>query len=103
MSKDLEEFRLKVGKFPGNLLFRFSFAQKLSEHNHLDEALSQLNFCLEKRNDWMIAYLFKAKLEMQLGQNADAICSLKKTIELAKAQSHEDPLLEAQELLGSLV
>ena len=47
----------------------------------------------------MIAYLFKAKLEMQLGQNADAICSLKN--HRVSQSSVQDPLLEAQELLGS--
>ncbi|MEK9772149.1 MAG: molecular chaperone DnaJ [Opitutae bacterium] len=103
MSKELEEFRLKVVKFPENLLFRFSFAQKLSDHNQPREAVEQLTFCLEKRNDWMIAHLLKAKLEMRLGQNSEAISSLKKTIELARDQSHDDPLLEAQELLNSLL
>ena len=45
----------------------------------------------------------KAKLEISLGEQKDAVISLKKTIALAKAQNHEDPLMEATELLERLV
>ena len=51
----------------------------------------------------MMAFFLKAKLEIKLGRNQDAISSLNKTIELAQAQSHENPLNEANELLESLV
>ena len=67
------------------------------------EALGQLQICVDGREDWMFAHLLKAKLEISLGKNEDATISLKKTIALAKAQNHEDPLIEATELLESLV
>ena len=51
----------------------------------------------------MIPFLLKAKLEISLDRKLEAISSLKKTIELAKAQSHDDPLVEAQELFDSLI
>ena len=51
----------------------------------------------------MFAYLLKAKLEISTGRTSDAVASLNKTIELAKAQSHDDPLSEATQLLESLV
>jgi len=50
----------------------------------------------------MMAALLKAKLEISLGRNEDAELSLIKTIELAKAQDHQDPLDEASDLLELL-
>jgi predicted negative regulator of RcsB-dependent stress response len=46
-----------------------------------------------------MAALLKAKLEIFLERKEDAKLSLIKTIELAKAQNHQDPLDEASELL----
>ena len=103
LSKQLEAFRLKVAKFPDNLLYRFSFAQQLSAHGKSEEAIEHLEICLAKRDDWMIPFFVKAKLGISLDRKLEAISSLKKTIELAKAQSHDDPLVEAQELLDSLI
>ncbi len=103
LSKKLEEFFLKVEKFPDNLLYRFSLAQQLSANSKDEEAIEHLEVCLAKRDDWMIAFLLKAKLEIGLDRKAEAISSLKKTIELAIAQSHDDPLEEARELLDSLI
>ena len=103
MSRELEEIASKVAKSPDNLLYRFSFAQKLSAQGQNEEAIEQLEECVAQRGDWMIAFLLKAKLEIGLDKKSDAISSLQKTIELAKVQAHDDPLLEAQELLGSLL
>ena len=102
MSDKLEEFRIKVAAFPDNLLFRFSYAQALSYENHTTEALNQLNLCVRQNQDWMMAFLLKGKLELKLGKKEEAACSFSKTIKLAKMQSHDDPLNEAQELLNSL-
>ena len=103
MSEELENLREKLNKSPNNLLFRFSYAQKLLAFANESEALAQLQVCVDAREDWMFAHLLKAKLEISLGKKKDAIVSLNKTIALAKAQSHEDPLAEATELLESLV
>ena len=102
MSDKLEEFRLKVAKFPDNLLFRFSYAQALSSENYTTEAVEQLNLCVRHNQDWMMAFLLKGKLELKLGKKEEATFSFSKTIELAKMQFHDDPLNEAQELLNSL-
>jgi len=103
LSEELESLREKLDKSPDNLLFRFSYAQKLHSFGKEPEALSQLQICVDGREDWMFAHLLKAKLEISLGEKKDAVISLRKTIALAKAQNHEDPLMEATELLGSLV
>ena len=103
MSEELENLREKLDKSPGNLLFRCSYAQKLFSLGYESEALGQLQICVDGREDWMFAHLLKAKLEISLGKNKDATISLKKTIALANAQNHEDPLMEATELLKSLV
>ena len=103
MSEELENLREKLDKSPSNLLFRFTYAQKLHSFGHEPEALGQLQICVDGREDWMFAHLLKAKMEISLGKKKDAVISLKKTIALAKAQNHEDPLMEATELLESLV
>ena len=103
MSQDLENLRIKLAKSPENLLFRFSYAQKLYDAGNESEAIEQLEICIQGRKDWMFAYLLKAKLEISTGRTSDAVASLNKTIELAKAQSHDDPLSEATQLLESLV
>ena len=103
MSEELENLREKLDKSPGNLLFRFSYAQKLFSLGYESEALGQLQVCVDGREDWMFAHLLKAKLEISLGKHKDATISLTKTIALAKAQNHEDPLMEATELLERLV
>lgn len=99
---EVDELRQKVNQSPGNFFFRFSLAQLLSKNNLCSEAIEQLCICLEAREDWMMAVLMKAKLELVLGRKNDAADSLSKTIELAKSQGHDDPLAEASHLLKSL-
>jgi predicted Zn-dependent protease len=103
LSEELENLREKLDKSPDNLLFRFSYAQKLHSLGKEHEALGQLQICVDGREDWMFAHLLKAKLEISLGKKKDAVVSLKNTISLAQAQNHEDPLMEATELLERLV
>lgn len=95
----INELRQKVLNFPDNSFFRFSYAQLLAKENHSEEAIEQLSLCLKARDDWMMAALLKAKLEISLERKEDAELSLIKTIDLAKAQDHQDPLDEASELL----
>ena len=99
---EINELRQKVLSFPHNSFFRFSYAQLLAKKNHAEEAIEQLSLCLKVRDDWMMAALLKAKLEISLDRNEDAELSLIKTIELAKAQDHQDPLDEASDLLEFL-
>ena len=99
---EINELRQKVLSFPNNSFFRFSYAQLLAKKNHYEEAIVQLSLCIKAREDWMMAALLKAKLEMSLDRKEDAALSLLKTIELAKAQDHQDPLDEATELLKLL-
>ena len=101
-SAKLINIREKVSSSPENVFFRFSYAQQLSTEDRLEEAVKQLNICLNSKSDWMMAVFLKSKLELRLGRNSDAIDSLKKTIELARIQQHEDPLSEATEMLNSL-
>jgi predicted Zn-dependent protease len=99
---EINELRQKVLSFPNNSFFRFSYAQLLAKKNHAEEAIEQLSLCLKARDDWMMAALLKAKLEISLERKEDAESSLIKTIELAKAQDHQDPLDEASGLLELL-
>ena len=55
MSEELENLREKLDKSPSNLLFRFSYAQKLFSLGYESEALGQLQICVDGREDWMMA------------------------------------------------
>ena len=99
---EINSFREKVIRSPNNLFFRYSFAQLLANNNQAEEAILHLNICLKNRDDWMMAVMLKDKLELGLGRKEEAMVSLEKTIELAEAQDHQDPLSEASEILTSL-
>ena len=93
-------FRTKLEASPGNDLFRFSFAQALWDEENWSECIEQLELCLQKRPDWMIASLLLAKVKMRTGELEDAQRILNDTVRMAREQDHEGPEEEALALLN---
>ena len=93
-------FRTKLEANPSNDLFRFSLAQALGDEGDCLECSEQLQLCLEKRPDWMIASLLLAKVKMKTGKMKDAEKILKGTVQIAREQNHEGPEEEALALLA---
>ena len=93
-------FRTKLEANPENDLFRFSLAQALWDEQGWGECIEQLQLCLQKRPDWMIASLLLAKVKMKTGDMEDAQRILKETVRMAKEQDHEGPEEEARALLA---
>ena len=93
-------FRTKLEASPENDLFRFSLAQALWDEGNWSECIEQLELCLQKRPDWMIASLLLAKVKMKTGELEDAQRILNDTVRMAREQDHEGPEEEALALLN---
>ncbi len=97
-----QRFQTLVSKTPNNELFRFSLAQALIEENRHEEALEHLDFCIQKKDDWMMAQILKGKSLLALSRPADAKPVLEHALHLAVEQHHEAPEAEIRKLLESL-
>ena len=97
-----QRFQDLVAKNPSNELFRFSLAQALATEGRHAEAVEQLDHCLAKKPDWMMAEILKGKYLLALARPADAKPALQRALSLAVAQHHETPEAELRLLLQSL-
>ncbi|MDQ8179123.1 tetratricopeptide repeat protein [Pelagicoccus sp. SDUM812005] len=97
-----ERFQTLVSKNPDNELFRFSLAQALIEEDRHEEAIEQLDYCIQKKDDWMMAEILKGKSLLALKRPADAKPVLEHALHLAVIQHHEAPEAEIRKLLETV-
>ena len=102
MGERVELFRRKLEGDSSNLLFRFSLAQSLFDEGEFSEAEETFRLCLEEKEDWMLALLFRGRCLIELERFDDAIDALRLTVKAAVEQNHEDPEREARALLEQL-
>jgi predicted Zn-dependent protease len=100
MASRIEHFETLVAAQPANELFRFSLAQALLAENRPAEALPHLEFCVQRKSDWMMARIHAGKALLQLNRRAEAKPLLEEALRLAVAQQHEDPERELRALLA---
>lgn len=100
---DLQQLEERVQKFPDNELFRFSLAKGLIDQHEEETAIPHLEFCLEKKPDWMVVVMLLGKLFRQKGDLLKAKGYYQKGLELAVAQKHEGPEAEIREILISIM
>lgn len=91
-----------VARQPENELFRFSLAQALLKEGRDGEALPHLQFCVDKRADWMIPRIWLGKALVRLDRRTEARPWLEAALALAIEQDHEDPERELRALLADL-
>ncbi len=103
MSERITLYQEKLEGNPNNLLNRFSLAQAYYETGEYEQAINHLKVCFDKRDDWMMASLLLSKALIAVGQKEEARLPLEQTIALAREQGHEDPEVEAKELLMQCV
>jgi len=96
------QFAALVARAPDNELFRFSLAQALVAENRAEEAVSHYEFCVAKKADWMMPCILLGKLHLAAGRRAEARPLLIAALDLAVAQTHEDPERELRALLADL-
>ena len=102
MASRTEQFEALVRAQPGNALFRFSLAQALAGEGRLAEAVPQYEACVASRADWMMPRILLGKTLLQLGRTPEAKPLLTEALNLAMAQSHEDPERELRTLLAEI-
>ena len=102
MTSRVEQFRALVARHPDNELFRFSLAQALVAEGRAAEAVPHYEFCVAKKDDWMMPRILLGKLLLQLGRRDAAKPLLEEALHLARAQHHEDPERELNALLAEL-
>lgn len=102
MSSSLEPLKQRVDQFPDNELFRFSYAKALMDQGNFKEALPHLEFCFQKKSDWMVVAMLMGKIHRHEGHLSEAREIYQKALHLAVTQKHESPEAEIREILGSL-
>ena len=95
-------FEKLVAQQPDNELFRFSLGQALVEESRPAEAIPHLQFCADRRADWMMARILLGKSLLATGQVGAARPILEAALVLAVEQHHETPEAELRELLAEL-
>lgn len=98
----VDHFTALVERQPANELFRFSLAQAFLADGRAADAIPQLEFCVAKKPDWMLARILLGKTLLQLGRRGDARRWLEEALRLAIEQHHEDPETELRALLAGL-
>ena len=96
------QFAALVTAQPDNELFRFSLAQALLAENRPADALEHLQFCAAKKADWMMPRILLGKALIGLGRRIEAKPWLEQALQLAIAQTHEDPERELRAMLSEL-
>lgn len=97
-----DRFAALIQSNPDNELFRFSYGEALFDEENYQDSLEQLQFCIEKKQDWMIPHILLGKACIALNRKEEAITYLEKALMLAKEQHHEDPETEVTGLLEDL-
>lgn len=95
-------FAALVATQPENEMFRFSLAQALLREGQPAAAVTHLEFCANKKVDWMMARILLGKTLLVLGRKADARVWLEQALQLAVEQNHEDPERELRGILAEL-
>lgn len=102
MSARVEQFQSLVSAHPENELFRFSLAQALVDTARETEAVPHLEFCVEKKTDWMMPRIMLGKIRLANGETARGRHLLEAALQLAIDQDHEDPAEELREILDDM-
>jgi len=102
MSDALNRHRELVQRFPDNELARFSLAKAMYDAGDFAPARTELEFCLQRKPDWMVAWILTGHCQLALGQRDAAKAAFTEALRLARAQRHRDPAAELEELLRGL-
>lgn len=95
-------FAALVATQPENEMFRFSLAQALLREDKPADAVPHLEFCVQKKADWMMARILLGKTLLSLRRPVEAKLWLEQALQLAVEQNHEDPERELRGILAEL-
>lgn len=95
-----DRFQSLVAQHPDNEMFRFSLGQALVEEGRAVEAIPHLQFCADRKADWMMPRILLGKSLLAAGRRDEARAVLSRALELAVEQDHETPETELREMLA---
>ncbi len=98
----VEKFRRLVEQNPGNELARFSLGTSLVAVLQHEEAEKHFAAALESKPDWVMAYIYRARCLIHLGNHRLAREMLLRGREHSIAQRHDSPVQEIDALLLEL-
>ena len=102
MSPQIERHRAMVEQYPQNELARFSLGKALYDDGQIEEAQEHFAIALAKKPDWMVVQILIGKCELAQGSKDKARAAFEKARDLARAQNHEGPLAEMEQMLAEL-
>jgi predicted Zn-dependent protease len=97
-----EKFKELLAANPENELFRFSLGQALMDEGNPSKAIPLFEQCQQKKPDWMMASILKAKCQIALKRMEEARVELNRALKLAIEQEHEAPEAEIRKLLAAV-
>lgn len=83
-------------------MFRFSLGQALLNEDQPAQAIPHLEFCVNRRADWMVPRILLGKALLALKRSSEARPILENALSLAVEQNHEAPEAELRGLLNDL-
>jgi Flp pilus assembly protein TadD len=101
-TRRVAKWQALVDKNPDNELARYSLGSALYEAGRFGDAEPHFRRALELKDDWVLAYIFRARCLVRLGRASDAKPLLARGRELSIQQHHDAPVEEIDALLAEL-
>jgi predicted Zn-dependent protease len=98
----IDKFSALVAKHPDSELARFSLGSVLFEADRFAEAEPHFKRALELKDDWVMAYVLRARCLLRMGQADQARPLLERGRSHSIAQHHQGPVDEIDALLAEL-
>lgn len=102
MNDSIARHQKLLEQYPDNELARFSLGKALFDAGQMVPAKEQFERALAKKPDWMMVQILLGKCQLALGNKPAAKAAFERSLELAKAQHHEGPRAEMEQLLTEL-
>ncbi len=95
----IAKWKTLVDQHPDHELARYSLGSAYFEAGRFAEAEPHFARAVELKDDWVMAYIFRAKCLLQLGRAAEAKPQLLLGRRHSQAQGHDAPVEEIDALL----
>ncbi len=102
MKDAIAHYKAILEQSPEDELAMFSLGRACYEAGEYGEARENLMRAIDRKKDWMAAWILLGQCEMAMGHRDAAREILQKAHQLAKIQNHRGPLAETAGLLAKL-
>jgi tetratricopeptide (TPR) repeat protein len=102
MKDPVAHYKAVLEQSPEDELAMFSLGKACYEAGDYAEARANLTRAVDRKKDWMAAWILLGQCEMAMGHREIAREILEKAHQLAKIQNHRGPLAETTRLLAEL-